>query len=342
MLLGLIVALMVMAIWMTAAAPDVRIQAQREAETDMFYAGDQMAEAIARYYSGGRLNAAGLVVKTPPPPYGYLDELKKLRDGVTIGVKQVRFVRGSAFLDPITHEEWEPVRIGDPRIKKFLLAWSRSTGRPIPQAYLQYVGVIAEDDIADPDADGDEDEKPATPNAAPPRPAQPPAGGAGEDDEDEDEGWDEELDEEDEEEEEMDKAISALATGASPFVDVALQSGQPGGVRPQAPGGRRPAPRRQPAPLFSRTDPSRNPIIGVVSKSKAKAVRTRYGIETHGEMLFIYMPPPPRGNPRLGPPVRNPGQQGQPGPGGGLPPGFTDNNGDGIDDRYQNTNKPPN
>jgi type II secretory pathway pseudopilin PulG len=347
MLLALIFALMVMSIWMAVAVPDVRIQAQREAEADMLYAGDQMAEAIARYYSGGRLTTAGLVVKAPS--YGYLSELRKLRDGVSIGIKNVRFVRGSAFIDPITHEEWEPVRIGDPRLKKFLLAWSRSTGRPIPQTYLGYLGVITTDDIEDQD---DEDGESGAGSGDTPKPGaqpvQPPVVGDDEDeeeedweDEDDDEGEDDGDDEGEDEGDEMDKAISGPVAGPSPFLHVALQTqpgvgqGTPPPAPPQTPAGRGPLQRARPAPVFRAGD-SKNPIIGVVSKSKRKAVRTRFGIESHDQMLFIYMPPPPRGALRLGPQQQNPVQQSS-GPG----PSFPDANNDGIDDRHQTEQPKP-
>src|SRR5512138_2109549 len=82
-LLAVIFLLMIASVSLLAIAPDAKVQAQREREIEAYYRGEQMAEAIARYYSGGKLiPGAGLVVKSPPPPYGYLSELKKLRDGV--------------------------------------------------------------------------------------------------------------------------------------------------------------------------------------------------------------------------------------------------------------------
>ena len=91
-LLAVIVAMMVIAVMITVAAPDAKTQAQRERDIEMIARGTHIAEAIARYYSGGNIGPAGLVVKTPPPPYGYLTELKKLRDGVTINNKQVEML----------------------------------------------------------------------------------------------------------------------------------------------------------------------------------------------------------------------------------------------------------
>ena len=58
--LAVIIALMLIAIAMTVAVPDVKTQSQRERDIEFQFRGDQMAEAIARYYSSGRLPPAGL------------------------------------------------------------------------------------------------------------------------------------------------------------------------------------------------------------------------------------------------------------------------------------------
>ena len=47
----------------------------------------QVAEAIARYYNNGRLGPVTTMLRTPPP-YGYLTDLKKLREGILIGVNE--------------------------------------------------------------------------------------------------------------------------------------------------------------------------------------------------------------------------------------------------------------
>src|SRR5215208_3443948 len=106
-LLGLLLALTIMGIVMASSiTPIVSVQVQREKEEEMLYRGEQMARGIARYYNNGNLNGIQLLV---PPPYGFLTELKKLRDGFTIGVREVKFIRPSAIIDPMTGVEWEPV-----------------------------------------------------------------------------------------------------------------------------------------------------------------------------------------------------------------------------------------
>lgn len=133
-LLGLLLALGVMSIvFASSIVPNVQVAVQRDKELEMMYRGEQVAEGIARYYNGGALRGIQLFQR---PPYGYLTELAKLRDGVTIGVNERRFVRASAMIDPVSNSEWEPVRARDPRIGKFLQAWAAQTLIPIPTQYL--------------------------------------------------------------------------------------------------------------------------------------------------------------------------------------------------------------
>ena len=128
----------VMSIFLVSSiTPNVKIQLQREKENEMRYRGEQMAKAISRYYNGGRLGPIQLMV---PPPYGYLTDLKKLSEGVTIGVREIRFARASEMIEPMVSDEWEPVRARDPRILKYLNAYAAETNSIIPQSYLLLAG----------------------------------------------------------------------------------------------------------------------------------------------------------------------------------------------------------
>jgi type II secretory pathway pseudopilin PulG len=331
-LLALIFALMIIAIWATAAVPNVRQQAQRDREIEAYHRGQQLAEAIARFYAGGKLPQQGLAINlASPPKYGWLLDLKKLRDGVTILNKEVHFARNSALVDPITGGEWEPVRIGDPRIRKFLLAWSKATERPIPPLYMQFVGA-QRIDLRETDESGNPI-KPPTGQGLPSGPGDGSIDQGGEDDdedfEDDDEDFEDDEEFEDDEGDEGDEGdggedgASLISPKDSPFVVVSFQEPSeetPGpesspsnangnsnsaGARPSNPFARSPFGRRL----------SNAPIIGVVSKSKATAVRTRYGLEKHNEILFIYMPNLPVGPQQV------------------APQGIVDANGDGRDDR---------
>jgi type II secretory pathway pseudopilin PulG len=133
-LIGLLMALGVMSIFLTSAIiPNIQKEVQRDKEAELMYRGQQMAEGIARYYGRGRLVPLNILM--PPTPLPYLTELAKLRDGVNIGVREIKFVRPSAMIDPMSNTEWEPVRARDPRIMKFLQAWAAETLSQIPYSY---------------------------------------------------------------------------------------------------------------------------------------------------------------------------------------------------------------
>jgi hypothetical protein len=138
-LLGLILALTVLGIVLVSSVtPNYRISVQREKETEMMYRGNQMAEGIARWYNNGFLTGPPQLMA--PPAYGHLKELKKLREGVRLGVREIKFVRPSATIDPMSSEEWEPVYARDPRIMPFLQAWSIETGGILSPQLLSIAG----------------------------------------------------------------------------------------------------------------------------------------------------------------------------------------------------------
>ncbi|MEN3333791.1 MAG: hypothetical protein V7641_3156 [Blastocatellia bacterium] len=137
-LLGLLLALSVIAIYLVSSVvPNVKMDVQRSKEAELIYRGNQMAKAIARYYGRRVLRPLQLQV---PPEYGYLTELKKLRDGVTIGVQEVKFARASEMIDPMTGIEWEAVRARDPRINPVLQAYAAEAGWIITPAYQLLAG----------------------------------------------------------------------------------------------------------------------------------------------------------------------------------------------------------
>lgn len=318
-LLALIIALMVLSVMMTVAAPDQKIQGQRETEIEMMYRGQQMAEAIARYYSAGKLSDAGLVVKSPPPPFGYLTELKKLRDGVLIGLDEVYFCRASAFIDPLTRGEWEPVRIGDPRLRKFFRAWQASTGRQIPPLYLSYIGVASVVDTSPPDEEdpGNGSGNPATNTNSSSNTNTDEGDDADDDDEDEDDGdvFDDEGDDGDDDEEDDDSSLNRTTPDGTAFVSAAYQLSAPQ-QRPQ-----------RPASVFGADQLRTGPIIGVATKARGRSVRSYFGINKYQDMIFIYIP-------NVRPGLVSQPQQPQTG-GTNQPPGGTDANGDGIPDEVK-------
>ncbi|HMG37244.1 MAG TPA: hypothetical protein VKM94_25300 [Blastocatellia bacterium] len=303
-LLGLILALSVMAILFSSAIiPNVRMQVQRDKELELVFRGEQMAIGIARYYGRGAANPLQLLV---PPEYGYLTDLKKLRDGITIGTRDIKFVRPSAFIDPMSNVEWEPVRARDPRIMKVLQAYAAETGIVIPQQYLLIAGPpqklhLAKIPGTSPDSQAG---PPGSGGAAGAQPQQPPQQG----------------------------------------VQIPGPGGTRGGQQgpPGQPGKK---PKVQPnadadddddddddddenfadplAHLFSNDTPGRSnaPIIGVAPKLKGKAIKPLYGLDKYEDWVFMYMPRliQPGVNQGTRPIPNAPGVPPPPPPAGGTP-----------------------
>jgi hypothetical protein len=279
-LLGLMLALAVMSIFLVSSiTPDVQKQVLRDKEAEMLYRGQQMAEGIARYYGNGALQQLRIPILQGPRA---LTELAKLRDGITIGAIEKKFVRPSAMFDPVSGDEWQVVRPRDPRLAKFLQAWMAETlidlsrtdypilaGPPQKSAFKKN-GLFTQDQA--PSGGAQVQPSPAT---NPPNQQNPPPNPGGSqirplpkngDDDDDDDDDDVAKD-----------PLTNLFTGGSP-------------------------------------GHSNIPIIGVAPKKKGKAMTAYYGLENYEDWVFIYIPrniqQPPGPNRAPG------GQQLQP-----LPPG---------------------
>ena len=251
-LLGLLLALGVMSIILASSiVPNVQMQVQRDKEIEMIYRGEQMAEGIARYYNGDRLGPINLTVA---PPWGYLTELAKLRDGVTIRVNEKKFVRASAMIDPMNSSEWDLVRARDPRIMKFLQAWAAQTLIPIPSQYLLLAGpptksVFGKTGLSssNPASEGGQTPLPPISPVNPANPANPgnpqikPPGQTTDPDDDDDDDDD------------INDPLAHL-----------FESGAPGH--------------------------SNAPIVGVAPKKKGKAATAYFGLENYEDWVFIYIP----------------------------------------------------
>jgi type II secretory pathway pseudopilin PulG len=255
-LLGLLLALGVMSIVLASSiVPNVQMAVQRDKEIEMIYRGQQVAEGIARYYNGGALRGIQLLQR---PPYGYLTELEKLRDGVTIGVNERKFVRPSAMIDPLSNSEWEPVRARDPRIMPFLQAWAAQTLIPIPTQYLllaapptkSVFGKTSPSTPATSDTHGDGEasgQRPPVVNPANPGNPQivrPPVRTPADLDDDDDDDDDDDV---------MPDPLAHL-----------FETGSPG--------------------------KSNAPIIGVAPKRKGKAANALFGLVNYEEWVFIFIP----------------------------------------------------
>lgn len=252
-LLGLLLALGVMSIVLASSiVPNVQMQVQRDKEIETIYRGEQMAEGIARYYNGGALRGIQLQQR---PPWGYLTELAKLRDGVTVGVNERKFVRPSAMIDPVSNSEWEPVRARDPRIMKFLQAWAVQTGvflESMPQ-YLLLAGppkksVFGKSNpSSSTEAPGSGASGQQPPLINPANPGNPPTRPPGQKPDD--------LDDDDDDDDNINDPLAHL-----------FQTGAPG--------------------------QSNAPIVGVAPKKKGKTATAYFGLENYEDWVFIFIPKP--------------------------------------------------
>ncbi|HWX40330.1 MAG TPA: hypothetical protein VN345_04195 [Blastocatellia bacterium] len=135
-LLGMLLALAIIGIMLGSVVPNVQMDVRRDKEEEMLFRGQEMARAIARYYSFNNRGMPPPIQLNVPPPYGYLYDLNKLRDGITLGVNELKFVRPSAMTDPLLNKDWEPVRARDPRLMLALQAWAGANNLPIPSYYM--------------------------------------------------------------------------------------------------------------------------------------------------------------------------------------------------------------
>ena len=97
-----------------AAKPTVRFETQRENEEEMMFRAVQVANAIQLYaqFKGGGLTPQSLPTK-----------LEDIAKEINVNGRELHLVRHSAMIDPLTNEEWKPVRLGDPMVKDFLRAY---------------------------------------------------------------------------------------------------------------------------------------------------------------------------------------------------------------------------
>ena len=275
-LLGLILALTVLGILLVSSVtPNYKISVQREKEAELIYRGNLMAEGIARWYNNGNL---GPVAIMRPPAYGHLKELVKLKEGVRLGVREIKFVRPSATIDPMSNEEWEPVYARDPRIMPFVQAWSIETGGILSPEMLLIAGppgrTLRNNSLtpATPATPAGQTPGGQTPGAQPP--AGQPSGTSGQAPIGGRSGGQNRTnpttnpnDDDDDDDEEVDDPLAHLFRGSSTNL----------------------------------------PIVGVAPKLKGRSVRGLYGLQNYEEWVFLYIPlRPVTGQPTPPNPINGP------------------------------------
>jgi type II secretory pathway pseudopilin PulG len=129
-LVALLAVCAILALMLTAAAPSMRQQAQREREKESIARGEEVAEAIYLY------------TQTMQHPPTSMDDLVK---GVTPPgtIKAVQILRREAAVDPLSSSgEWKLVRPGDKAFVEFQAAVAKYNGGVLPQQFI-YRGFAA-------------------------------------------------------------------------------------------------------------------------------------------------------------------------------------------------------
>jgi len=99
-LVALIVVMTILALFAVAAAPSIKQQGQREREKEAVFRGEEVAEAIRRYYES---HGAQGVQSLPT-------SMDQLLEGVTVGTRKVQILRREAAVDPLSSTgEWRVI-----------------------------------------------------------------------------------------------------------------------------------------------------------------------------------------------------------------------------------------
>ncbi|MBL8207098.1 MAG: hypothetical protein JNM09_22890 [Blastocatellia bacterium] len=126
-LLSLLVAITIGLVLLASmtAKPSAQFVGQRENEEEAFFRAQQVTYAIQTYATlkGGINNPQNLPTK-----------LEDLLDKFNVQGKEFHILRKSALIDPLTGEEWKPVRWGDPKIKEFARTYTRVIAEQQAQA----------------------------------------------------------------------------------------------------------------------------------------------------------------------------------------------------------------
>jgi len=136
-LVALLALMTVLALFALAAAPSIRQQSQREREIEAIFRGEEVAEAIRRYYSYQQRKVGNGVAALPT-------SVEQLLEGVSIGsTKKVQVLRASAARDPLSDSgEWNTVRPASAQLADFqrsVILFAGNVRPPTRDPYLQLV-----------------------------------------------------------------------------------------------------------------------------------------------------------------------------------------------------------
>lgn len=130
-MVALLAGMTISLIFIAAALPSLRHDMQREREEEMFYRGEQIANAIARFAREHNNQ--------------YPTSLEQLTELDPVAASK-RYLRPSALKDPMTLKgDWRLVRMGDPVLKELALAWVNTMKQPPPGILGQALAMPATD-----------------------------------------------------------------------------------------------------------------------------------------------------------------------------------------------------
>lgn len=139
MLAGLTIALVILAA--AASRPTAQFVAQRENEEEMMFRALQVANAIQSYATikGG---GAGVSAQNLPTKIEDLTKEMTYTDGKGAHAN-VHLLRPETLVDPLTNDEWKPVRLGDPMVRDFVRAYMQEMTKQQTQAMASGGGAAA-------------------------------------------------------------------------------------------------------------------------------------------------------------------------------------------------------
>ena len=134
-LVSLLVFMSLLALFALAAAPQVQQQAQREREKEAIFRGQQVADAIAQYYTNGPTRGRG--VNSLPT------SIDQLLEGIPRGTKKLQILRPEAAHDPLSNSgEWRLINPTSQDFARYISALTTYVGGAPPPPSREF-GALA-------------------------------------------------------------------------------------------------------------------------------------------------------------------------------------------------------
>ena len=134
-LVSLLVFMSLLTLFALTAAPQVQQQAQREREKEAIFRGQQVADAIAQYYTNGPTRGRG--VNSLPT------SIDQLLEGIPRGTKKLQILRPEAAHDPLSNSgEWRLINPTSQDFARYISALTTYVGGAPPPPSREF-GALA-------------------------------------------------------------------------------------------------------------------------------------------------------------------------------------------------------